>query len=300
MRLKFYGTRGSIPTPSTPDFSTVNYGGNTTCMRITDDKWNKDIIIDAGSGMRMLGLDYFKEQNFNVHAAILLTHYHHDHIQGIPFFPQMYMASCDFEFYGPAMDGINDNTFTQVQEFLRHEQLPPFFPVHHDRMPSDKDYFDVVPGNQFKIDPEIERRFGPSIEQIVIKTFPLNHPNGGMGYRIEYGGKSICIATDSEHFSGPNQTFAKMCKDTDLIVCDGQYTDAEYNDVMVPKQGWGHGTFNACIDEMIACNAKKMVITHHDPSHDDEMLDEINNLLENHSNEALDICLSKEGMEIEV
>jgi len=307
MKIKFYGTRGSIPTPSTPDFSTSEFGGNTTCFRITDENWEKEIIIDAGSGMRVLGNAYFAEQVTGLQAEVLLTHYHHDHIQGIPFFPQMYMPDSKFSFRGPAMDGVSDNAYTQVQEYLRHEQLPPFFPVPHDRMPSKKNYHDIIPGQSFDIQPFDSGDSKLTEEDmIMVDTFPLNHPNGGVGYHIKHQGVSISICSDSEHFSTANDAFAKICKETDLIICDGQYAKEEYSGGFVSKQGWGHGTVDACLEEMVAAGAKKMVITHHDPSHDDDKLKFMEDYVHAKAktngiaDAAERIFFAREGMEIEV
>jgi len=277
MELTVYGCRGSIPTPSTKEHSTIIYGGDTTCFKVSFEGLKTHLILDCGSGMRQLGNDYIPShvlQGNPVQAVICLTHFHHDHIQGIPFFAPLYMKQNHFLFIGPVFDGIIGETRKQVQDYLRHEQLPPFFPVYHDCMPSQKKYLDVIPGEQVLISPDLMDSFDFSSfhDKVEITTFALNHPNGACGYRVEYRGKVICFCGDHEHLGSPYVLFEKYCQDSDLLVMDAAYTEEEYMNSNNPKQGWGHGTIGSCIAEGEKLNAKQVMLSHHDPLHDDVFL----------------------------
>ena len=181
--VKFWGTRGSIPSPG-PD--TVKYGGNTSCLEVRCG--HELIIIDAGTGIRNLGAELLKEKQ--VKAAILFSHVHWDHIQGIPFFRPAYVPGNEFKLYG------NKNWDTKLEFALECQMQSPNFPVTFDELNevgAHMEYIDIDGGAVFQIGAE---------DPVTIRSLELRHPDKVFGFRIDYGGKALIYATDTENFSG--------------------------------------------------------------------------------------------------
>lgn len=270
MKVKFWGVRGSIPVPGS---DTVEFGGNTTCIQlITSD--NQLIIFDAGTGIRVLGLDLVKREFGKGHglAHIFFTHSHWDHIQGFPFFAPAYIGKKDakggriekesnrFVLYGAADVG------ERLESTLRGQMDNFYFPVDLNYLSSRIEFKSLV-DNQIKLG------------NAKFTARKLVHPNGVLGYRIEDAGKSICIATDCEHPSDGtiDQNLLELARDVDILIYDGQYTPQEYAphkyDLEGPgKQGFGHSTPQEGVRAAKTAGAKKLIITHHDPLHDDKFL----------------------------
>lgn len=271
MKITFWGVRGSIPTPSTPTFSTVKYGGNTTCFQI--ESGDLMVILDGGSGMRLLGLSLLKQMP--VRAKILFSHVHWDHIQGFPFFTPGFIKGNEFDMYGPTLHNLKGGIGTSLENTLRGQQNEINFPAQLDHMQSALKFTDLVEGQTV--------RFDASDAYILITPYLLNHPGGCFGYRFEEHRedengkekvKTLAICADTEHLADLNPNVQKLAKNADLLVYDGQYTDEEYEGKKGPsRKTWGHSTYTYGIKEALAASARRVVITHHDPTHDDAFID---------------------------
>ena len=266
MKVKLWGTRGSIPTPSSEDenFYTHVYGGNTSCVEICTP--DTEIVIDAGSGIRRLGNNMMKrgygkpnENTQQIH--LLLSHSHWDHIQGFPFFTPAYISGNRIRVIGQEKDyTIMTRGEPTTKQTLQHQQVSPHFPVPLEKMMATMEFTDIHPGDEF------------DIGDLNITTKALNHPDGYIGFRFEREGKSIAYCSDCEP-DGEDFTanLLALAKDADLLIHDAQYTPEEYK----TKIGWGHSTYEHAIDDAIKANVKKLVLFHHEPLHDDEKMEEI-------------------------
>ena len=253
IRLKFWGTRGSIPCPG-PD--TVRYGGNTTCFEVTCGK--RRIIIDAGTGIRLLGKKIMLEEGNLLNADLFFTHTHMDHIQGLPFFAPLYNPESDVRLHAGHLGDQKYDLLGIVGTMLMKD---PVFPVPSALIEKACSFNDYPCGKIFDLG-----------DGIIIKTGKLNHPNGACGYRIEYGGKSLAICTDTEHYEGKlDDEVLALAEHADAMIYDSAYTDEEY-----PKfKGWGHSTWQEALKIAEAANVKNTFLFHHDPSHSDDRMDQI-------------------------
>lgn len=281
MKLHVFGVRGSLPAPSAKNFNTSIYGGNTTCCYLQAGPFR--IIFDMGSGARMLGNHLMKKGVIGKNFIFLLTHYHSDHIQGIGFCVPFYIKSNTFFIHGFTPEGREniDPLRNVVLQALGEQQASPFFPVPHSLLPAQKRYnahnrmFSETfyylhrDDNYFFISEKDSAETASIDPQDLLKitTIPLHHPNGCLGYRIDYGDESFAFCTDNEPLAYPNHQINTICKDVDVIVLDGQYTAEQLSG---PTQTYGHGSPELCVDQAIACGAKKLLITHMDPAHDDK------------------------------
>ena len=253
LRLKFWGTRGSIPCPG-PE--TVRYGGNTTCFEITCGQ--RRIIIDAGTGIRLLGKKIMLEEGNQLDADLFFTHTHMDHIQGLPFFAPLYNPESDVRLHAGHLDGITYDLQGIIGTMLMKD---PVFPVPSSLIEKACSFNDFECGKIFEL-----------AQGLTIRTAPLNHPNGACGYRVEFQGKVIAICTDTEHFEGRlDENVLSLADGADLLIYDSAYTDEEYPSF----KGWGHSTWQEAVKIARAASVKKTLLFHHDPSHDDQKMDEI-------------------------
>jgi phosphoribosyl 1,2-cyclic phosphodiesterase len=269
--LHFWGVRGSIPAPGS---ETVRYGGNTSCveMRIA----GKRLIFDGGTGLRMLGKQMLK-QPMPVEAYMFFSHSHWDHIQGFPFFIPAFIPGNCFHIYG----GIAPNGATMKQR-LSDQMHHPNFPVPMQVMKSDMKFYDLAPGDVVDID------------GITIETGPLNHPNTALGYRVTWQGKTVVYATDTEHYPDRiDENLVYLCRDADVLIYDACYTDEEYYDVVTPKIGWGHSTWQEALKVAQIAGVKQAVMFHHDPNHEDDFLDAVESEVKTIFPNSL---LAREGM----
>ena len=278
-RIKFWGTRGSIPSPG-PD--TLRYGGNTSCVeaRCGDEL----IIIDAGTGIRDLGTELLKETP--IKASILFSHVHWDHIQGIPFFRPVYIPGNEFRLYG------NRNWDTKLEYALKWQMQSPNFPVtlnELNEVGAHMEYIDIDAGTVFHVG---------DTEQVTIRSAELRHPDKAFGFRIEYGGKSVVYATDTEDIPGPNEQLLELAYGADLFIHDAQYTSDEYyGENGDSKRNWGHSTPEAAAKVALAAKVNKLVLFHHDPYHSDAQVDR---MVEVASAIFPDTIAAFEGMVIEL
>ncbi len=293
MKLKFWGVRGSIPSPGE---STVRYGGNTTCIEIrTDD--NELIILDGGTGIFPLAQTLLKE--LPVTAHIFNTHSHWDHIQGLPFFIPIFIPGNTINLYG-AFDPI---TGAGPKRIMDVQMQYSYFPVREAEMQSNFEYISLMP-NQ-----------ATEIGDATVTAILLNHPVINFGYRIDCNGKSIFFTGDHEpHFNiydagdegyeeyqslieVQRSSIVEAISGVDILVADSSYTVDEY----VTKKGWGHGTFDGCIQLASDAGVKRLYCTHHEPTRCDDELEKVfGEALARHADavSVLDIHLAREGTEI--
>ena len=295
MKVKFWGVRGSIPSPGQ---KTIRYGGNTTCIEVRTDS-NDLIILDGGTGIFPLAQSLLKE--LPVKAHIFNTHSHWDHIQGLPFFIPIFIPGNSIHLYG-AFDPISG---AGPERIMSIQMQYSYFPVREAEMQSRIHYETVIPGERLKIG------------SATVTATLLNHPVVNMGYRIESNGKSVFFTGDHEpHYNiyapeddgyaeyqalveEQRQSIVNAIKGVDILIADSAYTPKEYP----AKKGWGHGTFDSCIELALAAGVKKLYCTHHEPTRSDDELEKVfSDALARHAGKAgaPEICLAKEGEEIEV
>ena len=260
--LKFWGVRGSIATPGP---TTVEYGGNTSCVEVRAD--GQIIILDAGTGLRLLGrelLEEFGDQKLDL--SLLLTHTHWDHIQGLPFFLPVYKPQNQLRILGfeGARHGL-DNVLTSQME-------SPFFPIG----------LREVPAN-VRIEELKESSF--SVGKMRVEACLANHPGICVGYRLFTSAGSIAFFPDNEPHHAPagadaaaqenskkeHQKMVDFLRGVDVLIMDTQYDCEEYREHV----GWGHG----CLDDVVAlalqADVKRLFLFHHDPDHDDAKISQM-------------------------
>lgn len=246
--LSFWGVRGSIACPSADH---VLFGGNTSCIELQ--AGTERIILDAGTGLRELGIRFSREGVRE--ASMLLTHTHWDHINGFPFFTPAYAPGRSFRIMAGHLGA------GRVRDVLAGQMAEPVFPVPLETMRAELLFEDFSAGDHFLLGPEVK-----------VKTSPLNHPNGATGYRIEYAGKSVCYVTDTEHVVGrPDERVLALIEGADLVIYDASYTDDEFPS----KIGWGHSTWQEAIRLCRMAHVKKLAIFHHAPEHDDPFMSKL-------------------------
>jgi len=276
--IRFRGARGSFPVPGE---DTLKFGGNTSCVEFRIN--NAIIIIDAGTGIISLGEDLIKEhvdKGKPVVATILFSHMHHDHNQGFPFFKPAYLGSTTLYMFGP-------RTFEKgIEEMLSEIMRPPFYPIRLEDLNSHRLFHNLQGAEEILIDPETGKTFLRNIyhEQAIpdkdlIRIFVQKdyaHPvNGVLFYRVEWQDKKVVYASDTEGYVGGNQKLIKFAKDADVLIHDAQYhMDNEYADTLTPKQGYGHSSPEMAVEVAQQANARQLVLFHHDPSHNDQKIEE--------------------------
>ena len=253
IRLRFWGVRGSIPTPGP---NTVQTGGNTSCVEVRCD--DRIIIFDGGTGLRVLGEHLLKEMPLK--AAMFFSHVHWDHIQGFPFFTPALASGNHFDLYG------GNNVTATLAETLSGQMNFPNFPLTLEQMASDMSFHQFDDGQLVDLG-----------DGVTVKALQLNHPNGCYGYRITYQGKSIAYCTDTEHRDEPDENVVALAEGSELFIYDAQYTPEEYSGEAsgLSRVGWGHSTYEEGAKLAKMAGAKRLVLFHHDPGHDDEMVSAI-------------------------
>ncbi len=253
--VRFWGVRGSIPCAG-PEIQ--KYGGNTSCLEVRCGK--RLLIFDGGSGIRYLGNELMKSNP--IEADIFLTHGHMDHVCGFPFFKPFYCAASRFHMHSATLSCCGRTTKNALEDLMK----TPLLPIDVEIFEAKVDFRDFNCGATTDLG-----------DGIKVATTELNHPNGATGYRIEFGGKSICYITDTEH--DPEQmdkNILGLIKDADIFIYDSMYTDEEYPDFV----GFGHSTWQEGVRLADAAGVKKFVAFHHDPDHDDAFMDNVASALE--------------------
>ncbi|MDY7041089.1 MAG: MBL fold metallo-hydrolase [Chloroflexota bacterium] len=275
--VRFRGVRGSYPVPG---LSTVKVGGNTSCVEVR--AGGHLIILDAGTGIISLGRDLGRQCAIDkkpVVATILFSHTHHDHTQGFPFFEPAYFGSSTLYMFGPK------NFYEDIEEALTRAMLAPTFPVALDELKSLRVISNVDETEMIVLDqgaePQIvniyREEVNASPQAVCISSMrSFFHPKGGVTiYSIEWAGKKLVYASDTEGYVGGDTRLIRFSKEADLLIHDAQYTAEEYLTGGVPKQGWGHSTPEMATAVAREARVKRLALYHHDPLHDDQMLSAI-------------------------
>ncbi|MFB3924059.1 MAG: MBL fold metallo-hydrolase [Terriglobia bacterium] len=249
MHIKFWGVRGSIPTP---EYRNHRYGGNTTCIEVRLEN-GTIFILDCGSGLRGLGNSLQREFGKKpIHGFVLMSHFHWDHIQGIPFFRPLYDGGNAFLFISVKRKK-ND-----IRSVIEGQMSSPYFPTDMTAVASSASFCDL----DFN---EID------IQGALIRPAPLNHPQGCVAYRIKADGSSFVFATDTEPgVEVYDRALRELAQGADVMVYDAQYTPEQLSGV---KKGWGHSSWFEGVRIAEECGIRRLILTHHDPDSDDEYVD---------------------------
>lgn len=277
MKLKFYGTRGSIPTC---DAGFQQFGGNTTCLQLTFTDTNRIAIIDAGTGIRNLGRDLRAIGHKQEQLVLAFTHFHWDHIQGFPFFGPAYTPGQKITLLTLG----RDPTVHSLREIFEVQMQSEYFPVQLAHMGADFEFLQIANASEYFT--------AINGVQTKVTALRLNHPGGSYGFRIERNGKVLVVCTDVEHDEAQvDPHVVELARGADLLVHDAQYTAEE----LQKRRGWGHSSYNQAMQVAELAGVKRLALTHHDPEHDDEFLLRMERLCQ----ERFPNCvLAREGMEI--
>lgn len=241
MDVTFFGVRGSIASPGA---ETAQVGGNTSTIEVRCG--DRRIVLDAGTGLRALGQRMLAAGDERK-LTLLLSHYHWDHIQGLPFFTPIYMPGTEIEVVGQKSGLLG------VRDALELQMGAPVFPVRFGDLPSRIVPREVRPREQF------------DVGEARVRVARGNHPGGVLAYRIDFGGASLVYATDTEHYACLDPELFALAEGATMLVYDAQYTEAEYR----AKVGWGHSTNVAAAELARASGVEQLVLFHHDPTRDD-------------------------------
>ena len=243
LSLTVHGVRGSSPATG-KNFS--KYGGNTTCFEIETEE--SQIFIDTGTGFSSAKIDEGKKKVY-----LIFTHLHHDHLQGLLFNPQLFMRKQEIILTSALMKGVT------LKQYISEYFSPPFFP------PS---VFSYVSCLRFV---DFEHFIKLNNSDFIVDYISLKHPGGATGYSFNDGSKKVVIALDNEFGFEQERCLLRFCKDADILIWDGMYTDGEIEN----KRGWGHSTIEQAIYFTEKANVKKTVICHHSPTRSDAEIDAI-------------------------
>jgi CheY-like chemotaxis protein/phosphoribosyl 1,2-cyclic phosphodiesterase len=266
MRVRFWGTRGSIATPGR---GTNHFGGNTSCVELTTA--NGDLLIfDCGTGAHRLGAELMARSKHPIHSNILLGHTHWDHIQGFPFFTPAFVKGNSASIYGP------EGSSRSLHDVLAGQMEFTYFPIALNQLPAAISYHDLTEGIH-------------AIGGARVATQFLNHPAMTVGYRVEADGVVVVYLVDHEPFSDQlwragaepgriesilhegDRRHAKFMADADLVIHDAQYTPEEYGS----KKTWGHSAYDYVVQVAAAAGVRRVALTHHDPDHNDRFVADI-------------------------
>ena len=294
MRLRFWGTRGSIATPGP---ATIRFGGNTSCIELTTDG-GAHVILDCGTGARELGNALIANSSGPITATILFTHTHWDHIQGFPFFAPLFVSGNHFDVYGP------EGSHLSLRDVLAGQMEHHYFPVELDQLAARINYRDFSEGVH-------------ELNALTIHAIRMNHPSPTLGYRIEAHGVSALYLSDHEPYSERlwrdgarpgridsildegDRRHAEYMWNADVLIHEAQYTPEEYP----AKRQWGHSTFAYAVGLAAAAGVKRVFLTHHDPSHDDaavEAIEQRARALASELGSSMEVSCAYEGCEIEL
>jgi len=272
-RVQFRGVRGSFPVPGP---TTARTGGNTPCVEVRAGE--HVVILDAGTGIVRLGEElrppHGKGQS---HLLVFITHVHHDHTQGLPFFRPQQEQTLTVHLYGP--DSLRD-----FREALLENLSPPYFPISLNQLGGYPQFGVLSTGDRILLDvpwspptllSETDKRRGTRQGDLVIKAYHCpRHPNGGvLTLRIEYRGRSMVYATDVEGVEGGDPSLADFARETDLLIHDAMYTDEEYQAGAPGVKGYGHSTVGMAVDTALMAEARRLALFHHEPRRTDDEID---------------------------
>ncbi len=253
MKATIWGCRGSLPSPGA---SKLAYGGDTSCVevRLSDGTL---VVLDAGTGIREFGSQRCADVD---QAHLLLTHLHMDHVEGFPFFSLLWKKDCDLHIWGPASPMLS------LKERLARYMSPPLFPIDIHDVPARCTFHDLPP-EPFEIG------------SATLLSSPIEHPGPTMGFRIEEDGRAFVYIPDHEpaalgDFVNESPDWVDgfaIAQDADVLLHDAQFTDDEY----ATRRGWGHSSFTDAVAYAKKTRAQRLLLFHHDPTHDDAKLEEM-------------------------
>jgi len=285
MHVRFWGTRGSIAAPGP---STARFGGNTSCVEVRASDGTV-IILDCGTGARELGMHLVQTMPQPIRLHLFIGHTHWDHIQGFPFFVPAFLPGSELNIYAPI--GFQRG----LEEAMAGQMEYSYFPVKMRDLRS-RIHFTELDEGFFRVG------------GVLVETQFLNHTAPTVAYRMTSDGATIAYATDHEPFwnaSGRvsqhpgDERHIAFLKGANLVIHDAQYTDAEYRD----KVGWGHSSLEYAVDVALAAGVERLVLFHHDPAHDDAMMERMEAMARDHvgrRGQALEVLAAREGLELEV
>jgi phosphoribosyl 1,2-cyclic phosphodiesterase len=249
VKVTFFGVRGSTPCPTPPN---ARYGGNTSCVVVTVPDQHP-IILDLGTGLQAWGRTQPLDGTF--HATALVTHFHFDHVQGLPFLAAADRPGSQLDIYGPGETG--STTRDLFTGFVR----PPYFPVGIEALRGSYGLHDVL-----------STEFAIGAAKVTVR--PVPHVGLTVGYRIDFDGRSIAYISDHQAPQALDEiddNVLELCEGVDLLIHDSQYTDEDW----VTKSHWGHSTIEYSVDVAAKSSAKALALFHHDPSRSDNELDRL-------------------------
>ena len=270
MILKIWGARGSIPVC---EKTKMKYGGNTSCVEVKVD--DNIIIFDAGTGIRKLGDSLSLDENMDFH--IFISHYHLDHIMGLPYFKPIHKAGNKINIYGhPDKLGL--------KKILTNVISPPYFPINMNNFVSEIEFMDTYGDQKIQISENVE-----------VKTISNIHTDDGLYYKVCSQGKSISYITDVEVKAfEEEQALIEFIENSDLVIFDAAYTEEEYKN---GKEGWGHSTWQMAVEIAKKACVKKLVLFHHSESRTDLEMDDIEKMAKK---QFQDLIVAREGQVISV
>jgi diguanylate cyclase (GGDEF)-like protein len=283
MRVRFWGTRGSIPTPGP---RTASFGGNTSCVEVRPSDGSL-LIFDCGTGIRDLGMNLMRSRSSVTRMSLLIGHTHWDHIQGFPFFPLIFNSDVELNIYAPI--GFQRS----LEEAIAGQMQYSYFPVKLQDL-SSRIYYTELGEGFFRIG------------EVLVETRYLNHTAPTIAYRLTDGPTTVAYVTDHEpYWSAPGPVFlhpgdrqhVEFLKDCDLIIHDAQYTAEEYQ----TKRSWGHSPIEYATDVAVAAKASRLALFHHDPAHDDDKLREIESMARERAasyGSGIEVFCAAEGYEL--
>jgi phosphoribosyl 1,2-cyclic phosphodiesterase len=301
LSVRFWGVRGSIPCPGR---STVEFGGNTSCLEIRADK--RLVIIDLGTGVKPLG-DWMMKNDFKngpMDMDIFISHTHWDHIMGFPMFTPLFIPGTKMRIRGPV--SYNDDTLASI---IGDQLSYRYWPIRQIELAAQIEYQELK---------ETTMDMGGGLK---LTTKYLNHPILCLGYRFEYKGKTIVTAFDHEPFRNlfptdpedpsyneeaalegeaaakeENEKILRFYSGADILIHDTQYTAGEFEKHL----GWGHSSFEYAIEAACQTGVKKLIFFHHDPNNTDERLDALYKQYKNEAKKpSLEIVMASEGSTVE-
>lgn len=303
-KVKFRGVRGSYPIAN-KDY--LQYGGNTPCVEVN--VGGHLVIIDAGTGVIELGNDLMQEhiasgldlyERKPVNVTMLLSHIHQDHIQGFTFFRPSHVATTTLNVFGAA--DYNENLANELAQLLFTKS----FPLDLGDIAANLNIYDISPTEHIVLNSkgtevrktQSEADLTPKGDDVVISCYKsYAHPQEGvMVYKIAYKDKSVVYASDKESYLGGDKRLSMFARDCDLLIHDSQYTSADYLNQFLPKQGYGHSTFDMAVEAKNQAGARRLAFYHFDPGYNDEMLNEIAQSYK----DIPDVFLAYEGLEIDL